>query len=335
MPGLTIGSIIVPSRCMLAPLAGISDLSFRRLNRCFGCELACVEMLSAKSLAVHSRTAAKMLRTNAQDRPLGLQLVGSDPKDLRAALDVISGMGVCLIDFNAACPVRKVVRRGEGAALLLQPEKLQDLLAGLVAAAPVPVTLKIRSGWDASNINAVEIARRAEDAGVQAITIHGRTRAQQYRDRVSRDVIRQVKEAVGIPVLGSGDVFSGALAAAMLQETGCDGVAVARGALGNPWIFREIACALAGLPPPVPPQPRDVAVAMHKHLDLVMQLHDERTGVMLFRKFFAWYTHGFARIKPLRVAAFATGTWAAMDELIDNVGELTLAAPRHPAGAAE
>lgn len=335
MPGLTIGSISVPSRCMLAPLAGISDLSFRRLNRRFGCELACVEMLSARSLALHSRTAAKLLRTDPQDRPLGLQLVGSDVRDLCAALTVISELGVGLIDVNAACPVRKVVKRGEGAALLQQPEKLQGLLAGLVAAAPVPITLKIRSGWDAHSINAVEIARRAEDAGVQAITVHGRTRAQQYRDRVCYDIIGQVKAAVGIPVLGSGDVFSGELAVAMLHKTGCDGVAVARGALGNPWIFREIACAIAGLPPPVPPRPGAVAAAMHEHLDLILQLHDERTGVMLFRKFFAWYTHGFARIKPLRVAAFGAGTRTAMDDLITRVGDLERAAPRNAPGAAE
>ncbi len=319
MNSLTIGSVTIPSRCFLAPLAGISDLSFRMLNRRFGCRFAFVEMSSAKSVLVQTKMTKKLLKADPADRPLGIQLVGKDGDDLRRALEVLEPYGFDIIDFNAACPVRKVVRRNEGASLLNDPQKLTELIKVLVKYSAAPVTLKIRSGWDAHSINAPEIARRAEDAGVQAVTIHGRTRAQLYKGRVRYESIREVKEAVTIPVIGSGDVFSPWLAKKMLDETGCDGVAIARGSFGNPWIFEQTEEYLARGTEPRRPGLEEIMETMLRHLAMSIELQGERNGVVLFRKFFSWYTKGFRHIKPLRARAFTSKT---EEEMIGVINEL-------------
>ena len=245
MSPLSIGSLHLPCCAVLAPLAGISDMPYRLMNRRFGCCFAFTEMISARSLVNDSGRTLRMLATQPQDRPLGVQLVGNDPQVLAQAIELLKPFNFDVIDLNAACPARKVVGVDQGAALMKEPARLEALLRAMVAASDVPVTVKIRAGWDNATQNACEVALRAQDAGVQAVFIHGRTRSQGYGGRVSYDIIAQVKQALSIPVIGSGDVFSSAHALEMLERTGCDGVMVARGALGNPWIFTEIQSALA------------------------------------------------------------------------------------------
>jgi nifR3 family TIM-barrel protein len=224
-----------------------------------------------------------------------------------------------VIDFNAACPVSKIVRRGEGAGLLKQPERLKQLISLLVQRSAKPVTLKIRTGWDAASINAAEIARIAEDAGVAAVCVHGRTRVQGYDGAVDYGVIRKVKETVTIPVIGSGDVFSGELALKMFNETDCDGVAVARGSLGNPWIFREIAELLHHGTTPARPSKDEIISTMGEHLGLAIALLGEPLGVLTFRKFFVWYSRGFAKSRPLRTKALQARSLGEMQGVIEEL----------------
>jgi len=316
---LRIGDFTVPSPIMLAPMAGITDLPFRLIARSFGCAFAFVEMISARALVYQSKKTEQMLSTVPEDRPLGVQLLGNDPEVLKKALDKLRRYRFDLIDFNAACPANKVTGKGKGAGLLKEPSRLRDLLKVIVADAEVPVTVKIRAGWDDATVNAREVALYAQDAGVQGLFIHGRTRAQRYSGRVDYGIIRSVKEAVAIPVIASGDAFSPLLVKKMFDETGCDGVAVARGALGNPWIFRSIPEFLeSGLPLQAPDR-SEVADTMTRHLDSCIDIYGEKIGTILFRKFFAWYTRGITGMKPLRDKAFRAETREQMVASIDAI----------------
>ncbi|MEI6125536.1 MAG: tRNA dihydrouridine synthase DusB [Pseudomonadota bacterium] len=319
---LTIGKLHIKSPLVLAPLAGITDLPLRMLNRAFGCELAFTSMISACALAWSSLKSEKMLYTEAADRPLGVQLLGADADMLARAVDRLAGYPLDLIDFNAACPVPKVVRKGEGAGLMKEPKKLAMLLKVLVAHSAVPVTIKIRAGWDNSSRNARDIARHAQDAGASAVFIHGRTRAEEYRGRVSYEAIREVKKALSIPVIGSGDAFSPRLIKKMFDETGCDGVAIARGALGNPWLFRETQEFLAAGTAPDRPEPYEIIAVMRRHLDQCCVFHGEGLGTKLFSKFFSWYSKGFINIKPLRIRAFAACSRSELMAVIDEMATL-------------
>jgi len=236
---LKIGNLKLKSNLILAPMAGITDLPFRMLNRKFGCELAFIEMLNSRSVGHKSRRTLQMLSTDPKDRPLGVQILGCEEQFILKALDVLKNHKFDILDFNAACPAKKVVRRGEGAALLKEPKKLQRLLKLVVKNSKVPVTVKIRSGWDKDSVNAKEVALYAQDAGISGLFIHGRTKLQAYSGNVDYEIIRKVKKALDIPVIASGDIFNRELIKKMLKETGCDGVTVARGALGNPWIFKN------------------------------------------------------------------------------------------------
>lgn len=286
---LKIGTLKLSSRCILAPMAGISDLPFRMLNREFGCELAFVEMINVRSISYNSRKTKQMLSTNKDDRPLGVQLLGCEPKFIQRAMDVLHGYDFDVLDFNAACPAKKVIRRGEGAKLLCNPKKLQQLLKLIVKSSKVPVTVKVRSGWDSACVNAKTVALSAQDAGIAALFIHGRTRSQGYSGRVDYEIIRKVKKALKIPVIASGDIFSQELIKKMFDETGCDGVAVARGALGNPWIFK-------GARPAV----KELINVMKSHLEACINFYGEQGGVIIFRKFFAWYSKGLPNVRQFR-----------------------------------
>ncbi|HMK50486.1 MAG TPA: tRNA dihydrouridine synthase DusB [Thermodesulfovibrionales bacterium] len=315
---LSIGHIPVDSSLVLAPMAGISDLPFRMINRSFGCGLAFTEMISAKSLINNSRKTLRMISVMPDDRPLGLQILGYDPETISRAMDFVSQYPFDLIDFNAACPVNKVVSKIEGAGLLREPDRFQELLTVIVRNTNLPVTVKIRSGWDQTSLNAVEIALRAQDAGVKALTIHGRTRMQGYSGTVDYNIIREVKAAVQIPVIASGDAFSPQLIKKMFCETGCDGVAIARGSLGNPWIFREASGYLRDGTVPSRPKVREVGDVMRRHLSMLAEYRGEKSAVIVFRKFFSWYTKGMA-VKEFKRKAFRAEDIEGMTALIEDV----------------
>ena len=300
-------------------MAGITDLPFRMLCRRFGAELAFVEMINCRSISHKSRKTRHMLSTEPKDKPLGIQILGCEEKYILKALDVLKTYKFNIMDFNAACPAKKVVRRGEGAALLKDPKKLNKILKLVVKNSNIPVTVKIRLGWDQDSVNAKEVALYAQDAGVSGLFIHGRTKAQEYGGSVDYTVIAKVKKAVNIPVIASGDVFYGELAKKMLSETNCDGLVIARGSFGNPWIFKEIKEYLkTGKIIPKPTRAKVIKI-MLEHLDASIAFYEERNGIILFRKFFAWYTKGIRNIRPLREKASRVKTKKDMEELIASL----------------
>ncbi|MCX5708645.1 MAG: tRNA dihydrouridine synthase DusB [Candidatus Omnitrophica bacterium] len=325
---LKIGSLKLQSNLILAPMAGVSDLPFRKLNHKFGCELAFVEMINARCLGHKSKKTAEILRTDKIDKPLGMQLLGCEPAYIERAMDVLVKYNFDLLDFNAACPERKVTRRGEGASLLQEPGKLAKLLKIVVKRSSVPVTVKIRTGYDKDCINAPEVAQYAQDAGVKAIFIHGRTKQQLYSGAVDYETIRKVKKAVNVPVIGSGDVFSGELAKKLFDGTGCDGITVARGALGNPWIFEEIRHYLKTGQELPKPGMEEIIRTMLEHLDFSVDFFGPKYGVVIFRKFFGWYTKGFRKIRPLRETISRLKTRKDVEEVINQI--CLIRYPRQP-----
>ncbi len=315
---LVIGNRTFPGPLVLSPMAGISDLPYRLINRSFGCGLAFTEMINAGSLSHNSRKTREMISSPADDRPLGVQILGADAGIIRRSMDMLKEYDFDIIDFNAACPAQKVVSKGKGAGLLREPVKLEALIRVIVKNTDVPVTLKIRSGWDDTSVNAVEAALRAQDAGVKGLFIHGRTRAQGYSGAVDYNIIREVKESLEIPVIASGDGLTPELIKKMFDKTGCDGVAVARGALGNPWIFSGTAEHLKSGAVPFRPEVHEIVRTMKKHLALNISFNGEKSGVIRFRKFFAWYTRGMA-VKNLKSRAFLARSQDEMICLIDEV----------------
>jgi tRNA-dihydrouridine synthase B len=328
---LPIGNIKLDPPLVLAPMAGISDLPYRLLNRSFGCKLAFTEMLSATALAYKSANTIKRLAANADDRPLGVQIVGRDPEIIKRALDTLSEYDFDVLDLNAACPVKKVASKGKGAGLLKEPEKLHNALKTIVENVNVPVTVKIRSGWDDTSVNAVDIALRAQDAGVKALTIHGRTREQRYKGHVDYRIIQEVKKAVEIPVIASGDAMGPELIKKLFNETGCDGVAVARGALGNPWIFRETERYLENGTKVPRPDVSEIVQTMKNHLVSNVEYNGEKIGVIHFRKFFSWYTRGLISVRELKVKAFLAATCDEMLRIIDELEKCASAQARKSA----
>lgn len=315
---LKIGGLQLKSNLILSPMAGVSDLPFRLLNRKFGCGLAFVEMINARSISHKSRRTQQMLAADAQDRPLGIQLLGSQECFLLKAMDALNKYKFDILDFNAACPAKKVVRRGEGASLLKEPKKLAKLLKLLARNSRLPVTVKIRIGWDNGSINARDVALLAQDAGASALFIHGRTKLQGYSGEVDYGVIRRVKEALEIPVIASGNIFSPELVKKAFAETGCAGVAVARGALGNPWIFPESERFLKDGVLPERPAREEIINIMAGHLGSCVDFYGERIGVAQFRKFFAWYTKGFRRVRHLREQSSRAKTKYEMLNIIQS-----------------
>lgn len=316
---LTIGNITLPVPCMLAPMAGVSDLPFRLITRSFGAPLAFTEMVDVSGLYHMDKRTRHMLASTPDDRPLGIQLLANDVELATKALDSLEKYTFDLLDLNAACPTPKITRKGKGAALLREPRKLKELLKVLVDHSTVHVTVKIRAGWDQDSINAPDIARYAEDAGISALFIHGRTRTQGYSGTVDYRVIKEVKEAVKIPVIASGDNITVPLVRKMFDETGCDGVAIARGSLGNPWIFGEVIQFFRDGGQCARPDINERVTVMKDHLDLLFRHYGEKRGVGIFHKFFIWYTRGIPGMKPLRDRAFRTDTKEGLLNAIDEL----------------
>lgn len=297
---LKIGTIQLDNPFVLAPLAGVTDLPMRRLCKEQGASMVFSEMISAKGLWYKDKNTEYLLATEPAEAPLMYQLFGSEPEIMAYAARELQNRPNAGIDINMGCPVPKVVKNGEGSALLKTPDLLYDIVKAVVDNAGKPVTGKIRIGWDDDSVNAVEIAKAIEAAGAAAVSVHGRTRMQYYSGQANWDMIRQVKEAVNIPVFGNGDVFTGEDAIRMMDETGCDGVMIARGAQGNPWIFRDAIALWKGEEKPAPPTTSEKIAMMLRHLEDLAEHKSEYAAVREMRKHVGWYLkgeHGSAAIR--------------------------------------
>jgi len=315
---LKIGKLKLKSNLILSPMAGITDLPFRMLCRKFGAELAFTEMINCRSISHKNRRTKQMLSSLVKDKPLGIQILGCEEQYILRSLEVLRGYEFDLLDFNAACPAKKVVRRNEGSGLLQDPKKFAKILKLIVKHAWLPVSVKIRAGWDRGSVNAREIAWLAQDCGVNALFLHGRTKTQGYSGQVDYNIIKEVKQVLDIPLIASGDVFSGLLAKKMFDETGCDGLAVARGSLGNPWIFKEIGEYLKTGRIISRPEAGDIVKVMLGHLDSCLDFYGEKTGVVIFRKFYIWYTKGLCKVRRLREKCSRARTRLEVEKIIQE-----------------
>ncbi len=299
-----IGNIEIKNNIVLAPMAGISNSSFRRIIKSFGCGLIYAEMVSDKAITYGDSKTLKMLYMTDEERPIAQQIFGHDVESfVTAAKYIYETMKPDIIDINMGCPVPKVALRSQaGSALLKNPDRVKEIVKAVVSSVPIPVTVKIRSGWDSNSINAPLIAKICEEAGASAITIHGRTRSQGYSGNVDLDIIKQVKEGVNIPVIGNGDIKTCYDAKKMLDYTGCDAVMIGRGVLGNPWLIKECLDYLEkGI------EPKKVSLSekldmIKKHLDLLINQKGEKVACLEMRSHFAWYLKGLSNTKKLKVA---------------------------------
>ena len=297
---ISIGSLKLKSPWILAPMAGISDAVMRQLCEEQGAAMTSSEMISAKGLYYDGRKTESLAYIPDGAGPTSLQIFGSEPDIMAEAARRLDSLPNAVLDINMGCPVPKIVKNGEGSALMMRPERVYDIVKAVADASSKPVTAKIRKGFTADNPNAVEVARAIEAAGGAAVAVHGRTRPEYYSGSVDRDIIRKVKEAVNIPVIASGDVTNAELGMSMMAETGCDMVMIGRGALGNPWIFRELDAAYKGEEIPQRPDASEKAEMMIRHLNMLAELKGELTAVKEFRKFAAWYTKGMRGSAILR-----------------------------------
>ncbi len=315
---MRIGNVNLDNNIILAPMAGVTDLPFRLLCKEQGAGLVCTEMVSAKAISFHNKNTEALLTTSPKERPVSLQLFGSDPDIISEMAAYIEERPFDILDINMGCPVPKVAGNGEGSALMQNPRLVGEIISKTVKAIKKPVTVKIRKGFTEQNVNAVEIARIAEASGASAIAVHGRTREQYYSGRADWDIIRQVKEAVRIPVIGNGDIDSPQQAAAMLEETGCDGIMIGRGARGNPWLFGEIRAYLESGELLPRPSKEEVRNMMLRHARMQIEYKGDYIGIREMRKHISWYTTGYPGSAKLRGAINLVETYEELEELLNE-----------------
>jgi nifR3 family TIM-barrel protein len=308
-------------------MAGCTDLAYRKVARAFGCQVAFTEMVKDRPVVERNERTLDMLRTADWDHPLGMQVVGRDAALMAEAARVLEGLGADVIDVNLGCPVPKVVEQGCGAALLKEPAQVARILEARVGAVGVPVTIKMRTGFDeGDDARFLEVARLAGEAGAGAITVHGRTRRQMYRGFSNHEAIRAVKEVARVPVIGNGDLRSGADARRMIEATGCDGVMLARGALGNPWIYREVEQYLETGTVPPPPTVRERAAVLLEHFRVQREIYGDAVACKTIRRVICWFVKGASGSAALRDRGNRVETPAQVEALISEFAESSLEA---------
>lgn len=317
---MKIGSIEIDGKAAMAPMAGVTDAAYRQICREFGAAYTVTEMVSAKAVEYGDKRTAALCDMSHDKRPVFLQLFGDSPETLALAAERLLPLGPDGFDINMGCPVPKIAGNGAGSALLKDPKRCGDIVAAVKSRVSVPVTVKMRLGWDGEHITVLEAAKRCEEAGADGLCVHGRTRDQMYQGRAAWDMIRRVKETVKIPVIGNGDVTDAQSACLMLEQTGCDMVMVGRGALGNPWIFRQINAYLTDscriLPPP---GTAERIVVIRKHIGLLCEYKGESRGMREARKHMGWYLHGMKNAAQFRRRAGELSTLGDLDMLLKDV----------------
>ena len=316
---MKIGDLELDNKYILAPMAGVTDLPFRLLCKEQGCSLMYTEMISAKGLYYGDKKTRSLMETLDEEKPIGIQIFGSDPKIMaKVVKEQINDMNFALVDINAGCPAPKIVKNGDGSALMKNPELLGEIVYAVAKESRIPVTVKIRSGWDDAHINAVEVAKIIEEAGANAVTVHGRTREQFYSGKSNWDIIKRVKEQLQIPVIGNGDVKSYKSAISLLDSTKCDGIMIGRGSLGNPWIFSMLINQSEKCP-----KPQEKIQTAIRHMEMLLEIKPEKVVMGEIRKHIGWYTKGLQGSAEIRNQINQTLSSAEVKDLLINYMKLT------------